>query len=199
MLSLGCLLSVGANAEPTAGQAPVSVANLVNGVCATCHGPRGISVLPKYPRLAGQNANYLMVQLMAFRSRTRGDADAVGFMWGMAAQLDDPTIEALATYYSQQKPIAGRSGDTSLMARGNEIFNNGLESEGVPACSACHGTQGQGMADFPRLAGQHEQYLLKQLGAFQNNMRDVAVMHGVAAGLKSKDMQAVAAFLQAQP
>jgi cytochrome c553 len=55
------------------------------------------------------------------------------------------------------------------------------------------------MGDFPRLAGQHAQYVLKQLNSFQNNMRNVAVMHGVAQGLKTEEMSAVAAFLESQP
>jgi cytochrome c553 len=55
------------------------------------------------------------------------------------------------------------------------------------------------MADFPRLAGQHSQYILKQLSSFQSNMRNVAVMHGVAQNLQLQEMQSVAAYLQAQP
>ena len=62
-------------------------------------------------------------------------------------------------------------------------------------CS-CHGPNAAGTDDFPRLAGQHAQYLLKQLRSFQNNMRDVAIMHGVAAGLKTGEMDAVASYLQ---
>ena len=67
-------------------------------VCGTCHGQQGNNTQPKFPRLAGQNANYLVTQLKAFRSQTRGDPDAIGYMWGMASELDDATIEALAAY-----------------------------------------------------------------------------------------------------
>ena len=52
-----------------------------------------------------------------------------------------------------------------------EIYQHGIESEGVPACSSCNGRGAHGLHDFPRLAGQHAQYVLKQLGSFQNNMR----------------------------
>src|ERR1700674_5920442 len=69
-------------------------------VCGTCHGPHGNSTHQKYPRLAGKNDNYLAAQLKAFRAQTRGDPDAVGYMWGMAGQLDDETIDALAQYYN---------------------------------------------------------------------------------------------------
>ena len=168
-------------------------------VCGTCHGPHGNSTHPKYPRLAGQNANYLAAQLKAFRAQSRGDPDAVGYMWGMAAELDDATIDALASYYSKQKPEPSPRGDAALIARGREVYEHGVESDGVPACGACHGPDAHGVADFPRLASQHAQYLLKQLASFQSNMRNVAVMHGVAQNLRLHEMQAVAAYVEAAP
>ena len=168
-------------------------------VCGTCHGPRGNSIQPKYPRLAGQNANYLMAQLKAFRAQTRGDPDAVGYMWGMASQLDDDTIQALAAYYSAQRAEPSASGASATITRGREIYAQGVAAQGVPACSSCHGPDGHGMQDFPRLAGQHGQYVLKQLASFQSNMRNVAIMHGVAQNLNLGDMDAVAAFLEGQP
>jgi cytochrome c553 len=168
-------------------------------VCGTCHGPTGNSAQPKYPRLAGQNANYLAAQLKAFRSQTRGDPDAVGYMWGMASQLDDATIGALAAYYAAQKAEPSASGASAAVSRGREIYQHGVAAQGVPACSSCHGPDAHGLQDFPRLAGQHGQYVLKQLASFQSNMRNVAIMHGVAQNLNLNDMDAVAAFLEAQP
>jgi len=168
-------------------------------VCGTCHGPQGNNTQPKFPRLAGQNANYLATQLKAFRSQARGDPDAIGYMWGMAAELDDDTIAALAAYYAAQRPDAGSGGDAAAIARGREIYDHGITAEGVPACSSCHGPDAHGIQDFPRLAGQHEQYVLKQLASFQSNMRKVAIMHGVAQNLRLPEMESVAAFLQAQP
>jgi cytochrome c553 len=172
---------------------------LAIAVCGACHGPHGNSVQPKFPRLAGQNANYLVAQLKAFRGQTRGDPDAVGYMWGMASQLDDATVDALAKYYSLQKPDSIQHRDPTSVARGREIFEHGVEAEGVPACASCHGPDAHGLADFPRLAGQHAQYVLKQLGSFQSNMRNVAIMHGVAQNLRLSEMESVAAYLEAQP
>jgi cytochrome c553 len=168
-------------------------------VCGTCHGPQGNSTQPKFPRLAGQKASYLAAQLKVFRAQTRGDPDAVGYMWGMASELDDPTIEVLATYYAAQRPEPSSAGKSALSARGQEIYQHGIEGEGVPACSACHGPDAHGLQDFPRLAGQHAQYVLKQLASFQSNMRNVAIMHGVAQNLRLQEMQAVAAYLEALP
>ena len=195
------LLSVGSGsraAEPDAA-ATAHAQRIAVTVCGICHGPTGNSTQPKFPRLAGQSATYLVSQLKAFRAQTRGDPDAIAYMWGMASQLDDATIEALAAYYAaQQPPPAGRGAD-ALVARGREIYGQGVPAQGVPACSTCHGADARGQADFPRLAGQHAQYVLKQLASFQSSMRDIAVMHGVAQNLHLDDMQAVAAYLEAPP
>jgi len=172
---------------------------LAIGVCGTCHGPHGNSEQPKFPVLAGQNANYLSAQLKNFKAQTRGDPDAIGYMWGMASQLDDATIDSLAKYYASQYVISGQPRDSVEIARGREIYEHGIESEGVPACAACHGPDAHGIQDFPRLAGQHAQYVMKQLASFQSNMRNVAVMHGVAQNLRVPEMRAVAAYLEAQP
>jgi cytochrome c553 len=165
-------------------------------VCATCHGQGGRSVQPKFPTLAGQHANYLLAQLQAFKAQSRGDPDAVGYMWGMAGPLDDALMAALASYYSNQSPAAGEVGDATVMMRGQQIYQNGDAAAGVPPCAACHGPAAQGTDQYPRLAGQHVQYLLKQLGSFRSKLRNVAIMHGVAQGLQSSDMRAVATYLQ---
>ena len=164
--------------------------------CATCHGPQGRSTTPKFPVLAGQHASYLIAQMKAFKAQTRGDPDALGYMWGMAAPLDDAMIEALAAYYSVQAPGSGHGGDAATIARGADIFSKGIANEGIPPCMSCHGANAAGTDDFPRLTGQHAQYLLKQLRSFQSNLRNVAVMHGVASELKTPEMSAVAAYLQ---
>ncbi|HVN42418.1 MAG TPA: c-type cytochrome [Steroidobacteraceae bacterium] len=201
-MSAGLLLAFGAQRASADGVNPEVQAKadrLAISVCSNCHGAHGNSQQPKFPRLAGQSATYLAAQLKAFRGQTRGDPDAIGYMWGMAAGFDDATIEALAAYYAKQTPSRGPVEDAALIARGKEIYLNGVASTGVPACAACHQPDAHGTADFPRLAGQHSQYLLKQLRSFQANLRDVAVMHGVAAGLQETEMQAVAAYLQSQP
>ena len=179
--------------DPAMAQAARQVAV---STCATCHGPQGRSIAPKFPMLAGQHANYLAAQLKAFKAQTRGDPDALGYMWGMAAPLGDDMIAALAAYYSAQSPGRGEHGDAGEIARGAGIYANGVAAEGIPPCISCHGPGAAGTDDFPRLAGQHAQYLLKQLHSFQNNLRNVAVMHGVAQGLQGKDMHAVAAYLE---
>jgi cytochrome c553 len=200
-----CLVSVAgasllglsvANAQDTDAANRAAAERVAIGTCATCHGPQGHSYSPKFPVLSGQHAKYLVAQLQAFKAQTRGDPDALGYMWGMAAPLGDEQMAALADYYSRQIPVAGPTGAAALITRGKDIYQNGDSAAGVPPCAACHGAAAAGTDDYPRLAGQHVQYLIKQLRSFQNNMRNVAVMHGVAQGLQRDDMEAVGTYLQ---
>lgn len=191
--------AVRAFADEPDGAARIYAQRLAVGVCGTCHGPHGNSEQPKFPILAGQNPNYLAAQLKNFRSETRGDPDAISYMWGMAGPLSDDSITALAQYYSSQKATPARARSSAEISHGRDIYEHGIESEGVPACMACHGPDAHGTADFPRLAGQHAQYVLKQLSSFQSNMRNVAVMHGVAQSLRVSEMEAVAAYLESLP
>jgi cytochrome c553 len=203
LMGLACLLGTAAaraqlatEAQAAAG-AQAAARQVAVTVCATCHGPQGRAISPKFPQLAGQKATYLVAQLKNFKSQTRGDPDALAYMWGMAATLDDELINALAGYYSVQRPARGAASGADSMARGKDIFLNGVTAEGIPPCAACHGADAAGTDEFPRLAGQKAQYLLKQLRSFQNNQRNVAIMHGVAGGLQSSEMTSVAAYLQA--
>ncbi len=196
VLGFSALCSVADEPDP---QTQAYAHRLAVGVCGTCHGAHGNSTQPKFPRLAGQNVNYLAAQLKNFRGQTRGDPDAISYMWGMAGPLSDDTISALAAYYSAQKVESEKIASSAEISRGRDIYEHGIQSEGVPACATCHGPDAHGLADFPRLAGQHAQYVLKQLSSFQSNMRNVAVMHGVAQGLRLPEMEAVAAYVESQP
>ena len=199
LISLGGAVLLGlrlTNAQELDAASRAAAERVAIGTCASCHGPQGHSISPKFPVLAGQHASYLVAQLQAFKAQTRGDPDALGYMWGMAAPLDATTMAGVADYYSRQTPRAGPRGELALITRGKDIYQNGDSAEGVPPCAACHGPAAAGTDVNPRLAGQHVQYLMKQLRSFQNNMRNVAVMHGVARGLQLADMQAVATYLQ---
>lgn len=191
-----CTLSRAANAD-TAAQS--SAERLAVGTCAGCHGAFGVSTLPKFPVLAAQQSSYLASQLKAFKSRTRGDPDALAFMWGIAASLDDTQIAALAQYYSSQRAHTGpRTADAAAVARGREIYEHGIESQNVPSCGGCHGSNAEGMADFPRLAGQHSQYFLAQMRSFQLSLREAETMRTVALGLKPSDLEDLAAYFQSK-
>jgi len=174
-------------------------ANLAAQLCAACHGVHGRSKSPMFPRLDGQTSEYIQAQLKGFRQHERGETDARAYMWGIASQLDDETIRALGDYYASQNAPPGAAGDTNIMAKGKAIFEQGLPDKGVPACATCHGAQAQGNGTFPRLAGQHQPYLVRQIEVFSSGARGNApVMNAVAHQLSVEQAQAVAAYLQAR-
>ena len=171
------------------------MAKLEARVCASCHGPRGDSVSSAFPRLAGQQAAYIEVQLKAFKDQTRGDPYAQAYMWGMVSQLDEDTMKRLAVYYAAQKPHSGQPGDAARTAKGKNIFKNGLPDAGILACASCHGENAQGKDAIQRLAGQHPEYLVKQLAAFKSMQRgNNPVMHAMTDKMSLEQMQAVAEF-----
>jgi len=185
------LLAIGAIAAP-AGQ---DAKTLASGVCSACHGPEGRSVSPVFPRLAGQQSAYIMLQLDAFRGHLRSDPNAQAYMWGMSSQLGDDTIKELADYYAAQKPVPGQPADPKLLAAGADVFLNGIPAQGVPACASCHGANAEGAAAFPRLGGQHVEYLVAQLQGFQSGLRSNApIMLSVVKTLTAAQLRAVAVY-----
>jgi cytochrome c553 len=169
---------------------------LAHNTCANCHGLSGNSISPMFPNLAAQTAPYLQAQLRAFRDQSRADPDALSYMWGMASQLSDATIDAISNYYAAQAAARPKTGDEKLLGRGKEIFEEGITSQGVPACATCHGPQARGNDIFPRLAGQHADYLVKQALVIQRDLRASPVMHDVIKNLSQDQMRAVASYLE---
>lgn len=167
-------------------------------LCSSCHGPRGISTSPEFPILAAQRPGYLENQIDNFRHKTRSEKDAHDFMWGIAGNLDPAVIKGIAAYYADQPPAPGRPGDPALVAKGKELFDKGSPGRGIPACTSCHGQDAEGMADFPRLAGQHAKYVAKQLNYIQSLVRAAPVMHGIVKELTQPEIEAVAAYVQSR-
>jgi cytochrome c553 len=165
-----------------------------NSTCQNCHGPRGDSVLATFPRLNGQQADYIAAQLKNFRARTRSDPHAVAYMWGMASQLDDVLIADLAKYFAAQTPTPPQSGG-ALAAEGRKVFESGAPANGVPPCQACHGAHGEGNGAVPRIAGQHADYLKKQLEAFRSTLRESDVMHANTTNMTNQEIEAVVSYL----
>jgi cytochrome c553 len=194
------LLALACTAPPLQAQ-DGDAARLATQVCANCHGPRGDSISPGFPKIGGQRAEYLESQLKAFRDRTRADPMAQAYMWGMTSQLGDDMIKKLAAFYSQQKPSQGKPSDPGLIKAGKTIYEAGIPGAKVQACSTCHGKDAEGNAGFPRLAGQHSEYLVKQLVLFKSSLREggnAMIMHDISTGISFEQMQAVAAFLMSK-
>jgi cytochrome c553 len=187
-----------ATAAPAAPMTDAQKAALQKTVetCGTCHGVTGRSVSPTFPNLAAQTAPYIEAQLHAFKDQSRADPDAQAYMWGMASQLSDAMISALGTYFAAQPAAPGRPGNPALIAQGKRLFEEGVPARQIPPCASCHGAHAQGMTVFPRLAGQHAPYLLKQLLVIQSVLRTAPVMHGVVKDLTKDQMQALVAYLE---
>ena len=190
-LAAGAVLALGSGAALAQQDAKA----LATGVCSACHGPEGHSISPVFPNLAGQQPAYIILQLEAFRSHARGDPNAQAYMWGMASQLSDVTIKGLADYYAAQKPAPGEAADPALLAEGKSIYTQGIPAQGVPACASCHGPNAAGAGAFPRLAGQHSDYLVAQLVGFQSGTRaNAPIMANVVRTMSAQQMKAAAAY-----
>jgi len=184
------------------GNPAVAGQTLAEQVCSNCHGVTGMSVSPNAPNLAGQQREYLVGQLKEFRGHDRRDPAGFEYMWGIARSLSDRQVDDLAAYFSAQTATSQPfEGDTAAAATGSTIFAQGIAAQGVPPCGSCHGPDGLGNGAFPRLAGQHADYLVKQLTVFQrtDERPNGAVMQTVAHKLTTADILNVAAYIQTLP
>ena len=169
-------------------------------VCSICHGIDGNSVSPNFPRLAGQLPGYLVAQLENFRSHQRSDPPGFIYMWGISHKLTDNQIKGLADYFAMQVPKPNAPVDAQQMSAGREIFEKGVPAKETPPCITCHGPKAEGVATFPRLAGQHQDYTMKQLHVFQETEgRPNTPMKQITHLLSKQEMEAVAGYLQAFP
>lgn len=165
-----------------------------NALCTGCHTEDGNSVTPEFPKLAGLDAIYIAKQIKDFKKDKRV-SEIIG---PMANQIPDADIGFLAGYFSKQKRTTGVVTDSKLAAQGQQIFDDGIVSNAVPACSGCHGEKGEGTDKFPRLAGQHTVYLITQMNNFKNGLRNNdsrKVMRAITSRMTDQDMKAVAEYI----
>jgi cytochrome c553 len=164
----------------------------VKTVCAACHGVDGNSIDPQYPKLAGMDQEYLMRQLKAFASGKRREET----MAGIIAGIDPNDFSGLAAYYGKLTPVPGKVNDPQLAARGKPLYEDGNTESGVPACAGCHQPDGRGNARFPRLAGQHQAYILKQLADYKSGRRATdPLMTAVGKRLSADEAKALAEYI----
>jgi cytochrome c553 len=169
---------------------------IVTGVCAACHGADGNSVITTNPKLAQQHPEYLAKQLANFKSGERKNA----IMSGIAAGLSPEDMANVAAYFGAQKGKVGSAKSNTAGSLGEKIYRGGIASVGVPACASCHGATGAGIpVQFPRLSGQHAEYVVTQLKAFYTGERandNAKVMRMIASKLSDEQMAAVADYIQ---
>lgn len=193
ILILSFLISSTAISETIAQKTPPKA---VANACAACHGIDGNSAISANPKLSGQHPEYLYKQLANFKSGARANA----VMSGMAGMLSDADMHSVAEYFSKQTLSLGQAKTNGSGSLGEKIYRAGIQANAVPACASCHGPSGDGLPiKYPRLSGQHSEYVLNQLRQFRLGARandEAKMMRTIAAKLTDQEMEAVADYIQ---
>ncbi|MBI5430830.1 MAG: OmpA family protein [Nitrosomonadales bacterium] len=174
-----------------------------SAVCQGCHGEDGNSMVPTFPKLAGQWAGYIQKQFREFQNGARNDAT----MSDVAQSVNEfPELFDIAAYFSSQKqmaptPIEDEAGQ-KLYYEGEKLYTLGNADSGAFRCVKCHGEHGSGEPLnnnlFPVLGGQHKDYLVKQLTDFKKGDRDndrSGMMMLIAGRLTEGEIEALATYL----
>ena len=164
-------------------------------LCATCHGPEGNSELAINPKLAGQNAAYIIKQLKDYKAGVRSNPT----MSAMVLNLSEEDMEDIAAWYSSQQ-VTLQGADPEIVELGESLYRAGNKELAVPACSACHSPTGRGNAPagFPSLGGQPAEYTLEQLKNFRAGVRQNdgnSMMRAVVERLTDRELEALASYV----
>lgn len=176
----------------------VALAQGPRDTCVACHGVDGNSTTPLWPKIAGQSQQYFIKQMRDFQKGESGKRYDPS-MSGMVAGLSEEDFVALADYYASQEIMLGAVPE-QWVSLGEQLYRGGDRGRGVPACSGCHAPSGQGNAPagFPRLSGQHPEYIIEQLKKFQNGQRSNdpnGMMQDIAKRMTPEQMEAVAHYV----
>lgn len=166
--------------------------------CASCHGADGNSVILLFPNLSKQHEVYLKKELHDYQQGAQGKRNDP-IMTPVAQRLSQQDVEDIVSYIASF-PGHNDAVQPNLLVRGQQLYRAGDHATKVPACASCHAPTGEGNAQavYPALAGQHADYIVQQLKAFQSGQRSNdphAVMQTIATRLSDADMQAVASFI----
>ncbi len=161
--------------------------------CVACHGAAGNSVIPQNPKLAAQHEAYIEKQLLNFQGPTRNNA----IMTNIAKAMTEEEMRNVAAYVSAQKSSAGEARNKDTVEIGKKIYRAGIAEKNVPACAGCHSPNGAGIpAQFPRIAGQHQDYTVGQLTNFRTGVRNnSAQMTAVSKRMSDEEIKAVADYI----
>jgi cytochrome c553 len=171
---------------PARAQVPDAIKDKV-AVCAKCHGETGNNDNPQYPVLAGQTARYIYTELRDFKEGRRHDPD----MDPVAQSLSRDDMLALADYFSRQKQAPSTfKADPQKVVLGKKKTDEVL-------CPMCHLGGFTGQNEIPRVAGQHYEYIKKQLSDFKARRRtnDAGNMTSVANTLSDDDIENLAQYV----
>jgi cytochrome c553 len=177
---------------PAAKPDPAKGGVISANVCVACHTNDGSRGSPANPILQGQSADYIVKQLGDFKSGKRENA----IMKGMASSLSASDMANVAAFYASKEAKPGFAKNKDLAAAGEKVYRGGVAERSVPACAACHGPSGAGIpAQYPRLGGQHADYVEAQLLAFRSGARhNNPAMSEVAAKLSDREIKALADY-----
>ncbi len=166
---------------------------IAKGACVACHSIDGQRGSPAQPLLKGQHPEYLVKQLQEFKTGKRDNATMKAF----ATNLSDADMKNVAGFYASKPPSVGSAKSPDSATLGEKIYRGGVAARGIAACSGCHSPNGVGMpSQYPRLAGQHADYLEAQLTAFRDGVRrNNSTMSMVAAHLSNKEIKALSDYI----
>ena len=173
---------VGARAQSATDSVPAKAE-----ACAACHGPGGRSVVAQFPILAGQTSRYLYLQLRDFQEGRRTNE----LMTPLVAGLTRDEMREISNYFSKQKPPLQTFKTDPEKARLGKLKSD------ETLCTMCHLGGFAGQNEVPRVAGQHYDYIVKQLTDFKARTRtnDAGTMTSVANTVNAQDIENLAHYL----
>lgn len=182
-------------ADPVKGEALYNTGDAARNVtaCIACHGAAGNSTIAQNPKLAGQHGAYIHKQLVNFQGPERNNP----VMTSIAKAMTEEDMQNVIAYLAKQKPAPGAAKNKETVEIGKKIYRGGIAEKSVPACAACHSANGAGIpAQFPRLAGQHQEYTAAQLIAFRSGTRKNSdQMAKIAKRMSDEEIQAVSDYV----
>ncbi len=199
VIGMAVLLGAGwaqAADKPVVGDAAAGAAKAAT--CGACHGADGNPTMSQYPKLAGQNENYIARQIQLMKSGKRQNAVMMGFI----ANLSEQDMHDIGAFYASKASLPGVA-DTKLVEAGQSYYRGGDAKDRVPACMACHGPDGRGNpgAMYPQLGGQYADYTAAKLKAFRDGQgfsddEHGKIMTAVAKPLTDADIAALASYIE---
>ena len=196
VVALATLFATSAMADEAKGPAkpdPAKGATISATVCSACHTADGSRGIPTNPILQGQHADYLVKQLTEFKSGKRDNA----IMKAMASTLSDDDMRNVAAFYASKSAKPGESKNPATVDLGKKIWRGGIAEKSVPACAGCHGPTGAGIpSQYPRLGGQHAEYVSGELTLFRSGARaNSPQMMAIAGKLSDREIKAVVDYV----
>jgi cytochrome c553 len=182
-LGWGLVLALASTLAPAQEGVPAKAAP-----CVACHGPGGAApIQAEYPRLAGQTARYMYLQLRDFQEGRRDNP----LMTPMVAGLSRDDMRELADYFARQKPVP------QTFAVNAEKSRLGKLKADETLCTMCHLGGFVGQNEIPKVAAQNYAYIVKQLSDFKARVRtnDAGNMTSVASTLSPADIENLAHYI----